>query len=95
LNVRRPERAVRRLEDAAPDGSVGVAIGRFRAELPGVYDVITAGTIDGDARIAIATGVVTSTIASVVGAFFAIGATVLVGLAVIIFTAVRRSRIAR
>jgi hypothetical protein len=79
----------------APDGFVGVAIGTFRAELPGIYDVITAETIDGDTRIAIGTGVPTSAIASVVGAFFVIGATFLVGLAVIIFTAVRRSRIAR
>lgn len=79
----------------APDGSVGVALGTFRAELPGVYDVITAGSIHGDTRIAVGTGVPTSTIASVVGALFVIGATFLVGLALVISTAVRRSRTAR
>ena len=79
----------------APDGSIGAAIGTFRAEVAGVYDVIAAGSVDGHARIAIGTGVPTSTIASVVGALFVIGATFLVGLAVIISTAVRRSRIAR
>lgn len=79
----------------APDGSVGVAIGTFGAELPGVYDVITAGSIDDDAYIAIGTGVPSSTIASVVGALSLIGATFLGGLVLFIVTAVRRSRIAR
>jgi hypothetical protein len=79
----------------APDGSVGVAVGTFRAELPGVYDVVMAGSIDYEARNAIGTGMPTSTIASVVGALFVIGATFIVGLAVTISTAVRRSRIAR
>jgi hypothetical protein len=73
----------------APDGTVGQAVGSFAATTAGDYRVTGQASIPG-AHLAIGTDVPTSTIASVVGALFLIGGALIVGLIVMVVTAVGR-----